>query len=139
MCVDKGENMSVESVLKMEKLFFERIDFKRKIITSTPIGNYKYNFTRNISTIDEDHFVVSLQCNIKSSENDELNLCVKLTGWFECKSNNQEEKNILIQQNALAIMFPYLRSQIILVTTQPDMLPIQLPIINITAMFKNEE
>ncbi|MGN0487660.1 MAG: protein-export chaperone SecB [Ruminococcus sp.] len=130
--------MSIESVLKMDRLFFEEIDLQRKIINPTQ-EEYKYNFTRNISAVDNNHFVVSLQCNIRSTDEEEsLKLSVKATGWFECMSDNEEEKKILIQQNAIAIMFPYLRSQIILVTTQPDILPIQLPIINITALFNDE-
>lgn len=132
--------MSFESVLKMDKLFFDKIDFKRKIISTTPIEEYKYNFERNISAADDDHFVVSLLCNIKSAdEHESLTLSVRITGWFECQTENEEEKKILIQQNAIAIMFPYLRSQIILITTQPDMPPIQLPIINVTALFKDEK
>lgn len=132
--------MSIESVLKMDKLYFEEINLQRKIINSSQIEEYQYNFTRNISIVDDEHFVVSLQCNIQSIDEEEpLKLSVKATGWFECKSEDENEKRTLIQQNAIAIMFPYLRSQIILVTTQPDMAPIQLPIINVTALFKDEE
>lgn len=131
--------MSIESVLKMDKLFFEKIEFQRQIINSKPIENYKYNFTRNISAKDDEHFIVSLQCNIQSTEDESLNLSIKITGWFECKEESEKEKDILIKQNAIAIMFPYLRSQIILVTSQPDMVPIQLPIINVVALFKDDE
>ena len=128
--------MSCESVLRMDRLFFEDINLQRKVSDTTEFDEYKYNFMRSIRPVDNDHFIVSLQCNIQSMDDEEsLSLSIKATGLFECKVEDEAQKKLLIQQNAIAIMFPYLRSQIILVTTQPDMTPIQLPIFNIAALF----
>ena len=41
-----------------------------------------------------------------------------------------------LKTNAVAIMFPYLRSQVTLWTSQPMMSPIVLPPININKIFK---
>ena len=43
-----------------------------------------------------------------------------------------------LKPNAVAIMFPFLRSQISLLTTQPDMIPVVLPAININKLLKTE-
>ena len=47
-----------------------------------------------------------------------------------------EDSNILIQQNAIAIVFPYIRSQISLLTAQPEVDPVILPPMNIAQMVK---
>ena len=43
----------------------------------------------------------------------------------------------LIKENGVAILFPYLRSEITLLTTQPGFQPIVLPAVNIAKMFQN--
>ena len=49
-----------------------------------------------------------------------------------------ERESDIIKKNTVAIMFPFVRSQISLLTTQPDMVPIVLPPIN-TAKFEEKE
>lgn len=59
---------------------------------------------------------------------------------FECKFSSEitdEVKTILIEQNTLSIMFPFLRSQIAMLTCVPNMEPIVLPTININAYIQN--
>ena len=46
----------------------------------------------------------------------------------------EQENKILIERNTLAIMFPYFRSYVSTLTTQPGMTPIVLPAMNIMAM-----
>ena len=43
-------------------------------------------------------------------------------------------KKSLIQKNAVAIMMPYVRSQLTLLTSQPGVDPIVMPPLNINAM-----
>ena len=50
---------------------------------------------------------------------------------------DEEKKNNIIKNNTVAIMFPFIRSQVSLLTTQPGMAPIVLPPIN-TANFTDE-
>ena len=45
----------------------------------------------------------------------------------------------LIKVNTVAIMFPFIRSQISLLTTQPGLEPILLPPININALMDSEK
>ena len=45
----------------------------------------------------------------------------------------------LIERNAIAIMFPYLRSYISSLTTQPGMQPIVLPPINIMELLSGQK
>ena len=54
---------------------------------------------------------------------------------FETKQENQ----MLIERNTLAIMFPYFRSYVSTLTTQPGMTPIVLPAMNIMTMLAQKE
>ena len=54
--------------------------------------------------------------------------CVKDTGIIENIREGGEEN----EEYTVAIMFPFIRSQITLLTTQPGMTPIVLPPINTT-------
>lgn len=48
-----------------------------------------------------------------------------------------EIKEDVIQKNTVAILFPYLRSEVTLITAQPDFIPIVIPPININALLEN--
>ena len=45
----------------------------------------------------------------------------------------------IIEKNTIAIMFPYIRSYISMITTQPGMNPIVLPQMNIAAMVNDHK
>ena len=49
---------------------------------------------------------------------------------YEAETYEMEEN--IIKNNTVAIMFPFIRSQVTLLTTQPGMTPIVLPPINTT-------
>ena len=44
-----------------------------------------------------------------------------------------------LKANAVAIMFPYLRSQLTLLTSQPEMMPIILPTVNINKLLESNK
>ena len=48
-------------------------------------------------------------------------------------------KDVLLRQNAVAILFAYVRSELTLITSQPDTDPIVLPVVNIAAMMKDKD
>lgn len=50
----------------------------------------------------------------------------------------EQENNGLLEKNTIAIMFPYIRSYISSITTQPGMTPIVLPAINIVALINDQ-
>ncbi len=126
--------MSAQSVLKMENLYFDEIKYNRDISVDID-EEYQYRFERNINQTDSSHYIVSLKCFIKTSNNESVNLEIRVTGWFCCDEKDENTRDTLIRKNAVAIIFPYLRSQISLVTTQPNMCPIMLPTMNINALF----
>ena len=73
-------------------------------------------------------------------DDESASLDIVVSGVFELKAKlepNQQE--IIITKNTMAILFPYLRSQVTLLTTQPDVEPVNLPVININALLQNME
>ena len=69
-----------------------------------------------------------------ADENDKISAFVKGIGRFKTEQENQG----LIERNTIAIMFPYLRSYISTLTTQPGMTPVVLPAINVVSMLQDK-
>ena len=72
---------------------------------------------------------------------EEYTLEISLSGFFSVESENELTdalKNSLVVKNSVAIMMPYLRSQVSLVTAQPEVECVVLPAFNINKMLDNE-
>lgn len=130
-----------KSVLNLDKIYFEDIKYHNSFSfeNQAQSQNYDVRFERNVAvTEDGIHCRVTLKTIIESKSKT-ISAEITMVGLFTCESENEELKKVLWNDNTVAIMFPYLRSQLSLVTTQPDMAPIVLPPINVAAMFKNGE
>ena len=127
------------SSLQLQKMVFDRIDFKRTGFKNDnqPKFNFKSNFMQ--STDNENLFKVELVMRCKKE--DEYTFEIKLDGYFSFSNDemlNKDDKAILITRNAVSILMPYMRSQISLLTAQPDVDCIVLPPFNINEMINNE-
>lgn len=126
----------IVSVLKLIKMYFNKIEFIRKGFKNE--NTAKFNFkTQFFEQKEQNLFKVSLttQCEKK----DEYNFEIELIGIFSFSEDSTftgEEKNILLTKNAVAILMPYMRSQISLLTAQPDTDCVVLPPFNINNMIK---
>lgn len=126
-----------ESELKSKKIYFESMSFRRE---ANHPDKLKYKINRNIISLGDDEYKVVL--SIESNSLDEsFELQVTIVGIFEIKSDSisDELKNSVISRNTVAILFPYLRTQITLLTAQPELTPIVLPAININTLLDNME
>ncbi len=133
-------NEQPNSVLELERLCFEEITYSRQSDINISDIEYEMNFNREIDASEnEDHFRISLTANVRSKSNDAVKLKAKLVGYFRCECADPDLKKQLVAYNTLSILFPYIRSQISLVTTQPDIPPITLPVINIISLFQEAE
>ena len=129
-----NNHKTVSSKLQLQELNFDKIKFKRigeknenkieqKIIVK--IGENK----------DREFYKVVLELITNKPEEYETEICVH--GIFTFASDgmlDEEMKKSLIQKNAVAIMMPYVRSQLTLLTSQPGVDPIVMPPLNINAM-----
>ncbi len=128
------------AVLNLERIAFEEIKYKRDVNKATRTNDYEMNFTRQIdSREDNDHFRVALTAHVWDKIENSIDFSITIVGFFTCSVEDENTKANLINNNTIAILFPYLRSQISLVTTQPDLPPMILPPMNIVAMFQEAE
>lgn len=92
----------------------------------------KIEIEKDIQKQPENQYEITLAVRLKE-KNDQINVYVKSKAHFITKQENTH----LIEKNTIAIMFPYIRSHISTITSQPGMMPIVLPPINIAAMLKD--
>ena len=93
------------------------------------------NISVNIGVnISDDNFK-KVTIGIVGNKKDEYTVEVQASGLFEYKGDATES---IIQQNAVAIVMPYVRSQLTLLTSQPGVEPIVIPPFNIVEMLKEQ-
>lgn len=123
----------MKSDLKMENFHFAECTVKRdKVIDNGPV---LIDLQKEITELEEHSYSVALTLTIRK-ENDDLNVKVVAAAEFSINIGDAELTRTIVETNTVAIMFPFIRSQVSLLTTQPGMTPIVLPPIN-TAKFKS--
>lgn len=119
------------SVLKLQKLVFDKLLFERKGFSSE--NNFKFNLESQVSKrSNEDMYRVTLV--LHGEKADEYTIDISLTGFFAFESDDSladEDKKELISKNTLAILMPYLRSEVSILTAQPGVDCVVLPPFNI--------
>lgn len=110
--------------LVFDEITFNRINFKRNSELKIEVG---FNFEER----QNGEFVAGIR--IIGTKEDEYTFVVRASGYFYLKGSIEDRRTI-IQQNATAIIFPYVRSQISLLTAQPEVDPVVLPPMNIAQM-----
>ena len=104
----------------------------------------KMNLTTTFSvdyaqkTDDKNQVRIELWTQIKDEENRfELNLMARAFFKLNAEGLSEEDAIEILRKRTLAIMFPFVRSQVSLLTTQPGMSPIMLQPINVDAVVNN--
>ena len=119
--------------LVLKNLAFTNITVKREFKLSNNV-ELDGTFDINYDEVSEDEINVILTYNAKSKKND-IFIEVELQGNFCIYGDVEKDvKKYLLHINSIAIMFPYLRSQVSIATTQPGFVPIQIPIVNAIAL-----
>lgn len=97
-------------------------------------------FNRIIRKVSNNEYALILGIQIKSTEDDAnlpFDIEVVIEGNFILENVENHEKTMKI--NATAIMFPYLRSTLSMLTTLMNINPVVLPTINLIKMFQDDE
>lgn len=123
----------MKSNLKMEDLYFSKCEITRE--SSITSGNYDAELKKNIDKIAAHTYDITLTLDI-SKKDMKLTIIAKARFTYEADDYNLEDS--IIKKNTVAIMFPFIRSQVSLLTTQPGMTPIVLPPVN-TAKLTDDE
>lgn len=130
---------NVNSILSLDRLVFDKIEFKR--MGRKNENEIEFEIKIIISQKqNEDIYKVTLALNgIKEKE---YSLAIELSGFFsfdEKEPLDEEFKKTMINQNAVAIIMPYMRSQVSLITAQPEVDCVVLPPFNIVKMMSEDQ
>ena len=122
-----------ESPLVLKNIIITEGHFKRNEPSLENL-ELKVGVSHDVERLSEREYKITLELNVADPE-EKLSVFVKGMAIFETKQENQ----MLIERNTLAIMFPYFRSYVSTLTTQPGMTPIVLPAMNIMTMLAQKE
>lgn len=125
------------SILILEKTIIDKLSFERFSDEINKIDEKEQiTFNHKIEQLEELKFRVSLGMSLISKS--KYNIEAQISGIFSISENSVLGKKILTN-NTVAILFPYLRSQLTLLTSQPGFEPVILPIMNINALMNEED
>ncbi len=116
----------------IDKLSFER--FSDDVCKIDDEG--QMTFSHSVNQIEEFTFKVSLGISIIAES--KYDIKAQISGIFKLSEDSVLGKKILAN-NTVAILFPYLRSQLTLLTSQPGFEPVILPVMNINALLSDEK
>lgn len=129
----------IKSALNMDKLVFDKILFDRKGFKNK--NQVKYSIESRIAQHQQEE-IYRVTLILKGDKEDEYDFEISLTGFFtfdEDANVDEETKKILIGKNTVAIMMPYMRSQVSLLTAQPGMDCVVLPAFNINNIVNDDD
>lgn len=96
-------------------------------------------FKRQVRKVDNDTATVNLGFCINNEKKDmPFSMEIDIEGLFHLENWEQPEQLPIITSNTIAILFPYLRSLVSMVTANANISPYVLPVMNITALFDSE-
>lgn len=122
---------AIESDLKMNYIFFPECLVKRECVIQN--GSLNVDIKKNIEKNKDHEF--TLKVVLKVVKND-LQVNVTCVAGFSFMGEDKDIEENLVRKNGMAIVFPFLRSQVTLLTSQPNMTPVVLPAININKILE---
>lgn len=119
-------------VLKLNALVFDNIVFKR--LGERNENELEISFSVSIGTNMTDQDMKKVTVKVIGEKKEEYNFEVEASGFFYYEGSAEDS---IIQQNAVAIVMPYVRSEVSLLTAQPGVDSVVLPPFNIVEMMNN--
>ena len=112
------------------KIIFERTGFKNDV------DDLPASFSVQVEKQGDNHYIVTLDVGIEKK--DEFSALASISGYCEI-DDNHPQRDIMLKVNAPAIMFPYVRAQLTLLTAQPETEPIVLPVVNFQKIYEKSK
>ena len=126
---------NIASVLTLNKLVFDKIEFNRKGFKNK--NEIEMGIEVQISRGIDDISKVTLI--LKGNKEGEYDFIISLSGYFSFDEDiENKQAQDLINKNAVAILMPYLRSEVSLLTAQPETECVVLPAFNINKMLEEQ-
>ena len=130
--------MKNECILQLKDLYFEKCEFSQTRTDDNSDYNSSFQITYALNSKDESDIKVTIDTTV-SNETNSISVLLRTVGIFKLEKGDLEQETYdhLLKANTAAILFPYVRSQISLLTTQPGIKPVIIPPININALLSN--
>ena len=111
----------MKSELKMDEFHFVECSITRSAIIEN--GPLSFDLQKEINELGDGNYSVILTLTV-SKETKDLAVKVVASAKFYMDNNDIDLVRSIMDTNTVAIMFPFIRSQVSLLTTQPGMTPI---------------
>lgn len=133
--------MEITSLMQFKGYDVLKLEYKKNIEEFKADVQFKMapSFKKSIEILDEKNFNVTLGCKIESNEDEPFPFDMKVVIEGHFYISNVEGNEQLINENSLAILFPYLRATISMITSSANINALILPTINIINLFKQLE
>ncbi|EAF1263095.1 protein-export chaperone SecB [Listeria monocytogenes] len=136
----------MSTVISFENYIVKNISYQPNENFKSPENgiDLKVSFSANIGANSKNAIVeLSSEIGDKIEEDQPFYLDLTIAGLFEYnggKESSSEEFDDYLKQNAIAILFPYLRSMISDITSKSNQFPTYtLPVMNIAEMLKEND
>jgi preprotein translocase subunit SecB len=138
----KSDSKEIQSVLRFLNYVVNSIEFYTNdtFNEDEPVG-IDFNIERAIDYSDDNTIYVTLKVRIfdhAAEKNYPFSMNLSLTGIFEVGEVTAEEKSQLAEGNAVAILFPYLRSIVSTYSANANVAPLILPPINVLKLIEDQ-
>lgn len=135
MATEFKEN-SIASPLKIDHIVFDEITFRRLGFQNAKAKDAQMGVGKHVEKVADGRYQVTL--SVKVAREKEYEAEVTITGYCQISEDTPDRDRIL-NENVIAILFPYVRAELSLLTAQPETESLTLPAVNINAMLKRAE
>lgn len=128
---------NIESVLTLENIVFDKIEFNRKGFKN----DNEIVFQIEVQIGKRTDNINKVTLILRGNKEEEYDFVISLSGYFSFNVNeiiDSIQAELYINKNAVAILMPYLRSEVSLLTAQPYTDCVVLPPFNINKMMEKE-
>lgn len=131
----------MKSKLKFIDYVVNNIEFRNNYNYDAKKTKLDFDINSAVDFTDDSHFSLGLQVELfrdAQENNFPFNFKVEVIGQFEIEASSQEERMKYAEQNAVAILFPYVRALISTFTAASNVQPVILPPINVVGYLKEK-
>lgn len=131
----------MKSKLKFIDYVVNNIEFRNNYNYDAKKTKLDFDINSAVDFTDDSHFSLGLQVELfrdAQENNFPFNFKVEVIGQFEIEASSQEERMKYAEQNAVAILFPYVMALISTFTAASNVQPVILPPINVVGYLKEK-
>lgn len=131
-----GEMSNIGSSLRFIDYIVNKVEFYTNPNFEDKPIKIDFDISSNVEFIEDENntFLLKLDAKIFKDAEEKgypFSMNISITGIFELENSDVENKEMLSELNAVAILFPYLRSLVSTYSSNSNVQPLILPPINI--------